>query len=65
MSTTESFSNYDNLEKKSISELLSIINNEDKNVPHLIEKSLSSISILFAKPATASSIELSNISDTR
>ena len=36
---------------------LSLINTEKSD--------LSSISILFAKPATASSIELSNISDTR
>ena len=49
MSTTESFSNYHNLEKKTTSELLQIINNEDKTIPQIIEKSLSSINILIDK----------------
>ncbi len=47
MSTTESFSNYYHLEKKSTSELLQIINNEDKKVALIIEQSLESISDLI------------------
>ena len=49
MSSTESFSNYNNLEIKSTSELLQIINNEDKKVALIIEKSLESISDLIDK----------------
>ena len=49
MSHTESFSNYNHLEKKSTSELLQIINNEDKIVPLSIEKSLKEISVLIDK----------------
>ena len=49
MSTTESFSNYDNLEKKSTVELLQIINKEDKAVPLVIEKSFKEISDLIDK----------------
>ena len=49
MSTTESFSNYDHLEKKTTSELLQIINKEDKAVPIIIEKSLKEISVLIDK----------------
>ena len=49
MSTTESFSNYDHLEKKTTSEVLQIINKEDKTVPLIIEKSLKEISILIDK----------------
>ena len=47
MSSTESFSNYNNLEIKSTSELLQIINNEDKKVALIIEESLESISDLI------------------
>ena len=49
MSYTESFSNYNHLEKKSTYELLRIINNEDKTVPFVIEKSLDSILLLIDK----------------
>ena len=49
MTTTESFSNYNNLEKKTTSELLQIINKEDKIVPLMVEKSLKEISILIDK----------------
>ena len=35
---TENDSNYDHLEKMSVNELLTNINNEDKTVPHAIEK---------------------------
>ncbi|MDO7172882.1 N-acetylmuramic acid 6-phosphate etherase [Mariniflexile sp. AS56] len=38
--TTEQDSNYNHLEKMSISELLSNINNEDKNVPLAVEQAL-------------------------
>ena len=47
MSNTESFSNYNHLEKKSTSNLLNIINKEDKSVPLVIKKSLKSISLLI------------------
>ena len=43
MSQTESFSKYDDLEKKSTLDLLHIINEEDKKVPIIISKSLKSI----------------------
>ena len=49
MSSTESFSNYNNLEIKSTSELLKIINDEDKKVALIIEESLESISELIDK----------------
>ena len=49
ISTTESYSNYNNLENKNTSQLLQIINHEDKTVPHTIEKSLKEISILIDK----------------
>ena len=49
MTTTESFSNYDHLEKKTTSELLQIINKEDKSVPLIIEKSLKKVSVLIDK----------------
>ena len=49
MSSTESFSNYNNLEIKSTSELLQIINDEDKKVALVIEESLESISELIDK----------------
>ncbi|CAL2079221.1 N-acetylmuramic acid 6-phosphate etherase [Tenacibaculum dicentrarchi] len=41
--TTEQNSKYDNLEKMSISEVLSNINNEDKTVPLAVEKALPQI----------------------
>ena len=41
--TTESPSNYDNLEKKSIAELIKAMNDEDKKVPAAVEKGLSQI----------------------
>ena len=44
---TESASNYNNLEKMSVGELLSNINNEDKTVPNAIEKALSQIEALI------------------
>jgi len=44
---TESASNYDNLEKMSVSELLSNINREDKTVPFAIEKALNQIEKLI------------------
>ena len=47
VTTTESFSNYDHLEIKTTSELLRIINKEDKSIPHIIEKSLKEISVLI------------------
>lgn len=43
MTTTESSSNYDNLDKMSVSELLENINKEDKTVPLAVEKQLSQI----------------------
>ena len=49
MTTTESFSNYHNLEKKTTPELLKIINKEDKTVPLIIEKSLKEISVIIDK----------------
>ena len=49
MTTTESFSNYNYLEKKTTSELLQIINKEDKTVPLIIENSLKEISDLIDK----------------
>ena len=47
MSFTESFSFYDDLEKKSTLELLSIINTEDKKVAFEVEKSLDNIKVLI------------------
>ena len=41
--TTEASSNYDNLEQKSVAELLENINNEDKTVPFAVEKALPQI----------------------
>ena len=49
MTTTESFSNYNHLEKKTTSELLQIINKEDKTCSFIIEKSLKEISDLIDK----------------
>ncbi len=47
--TTESDSNYNHLEKMSISELLQNINNEDKTVAYAVEKSLPQIEKLTEK----------------
>ena len=49
MTTTESFSKYNHLEKKTTFELLKIINKEDKTVSLIIEKSLKEISVLIDK----------------
>ncbi len=46
MSTTESSSHYNNLEKMEVAELLKNINNEDKKVPLAIEKILPKIEAL-------------------
>lgn len=46
MSTTESSSNYSNLEQMSVQELLSNINREDKTVPLAVEKVLPQIEAL-------------------
>ena len=46
---TEQTSKYSDLEKMSVSELLSNINNEDKTVPEAVEKSIPQIEILTAK----------------
>jgi N-acetylmuramic acid 6-phosphate etherase len=47
--TTEKDSNYNNLEKMSISDLLININKEDKTVPETIEKALPQIEVLINK----------------
>ena len=47
--TTEQASKYDHLEKMSVSELLSNINNEDKTVPFAVEKALPQIEKLVEK----------------
>jgi N-acetylmuramic acid 6-phosphate etherase len=47
--TTEQSSKYEHLEKMSVAELLSNINNEDKTVPLAVEKSLPQIELLVAK----------------
>lgn len=47
--TTESESNYDDLEKMSISQLLSNINNEDKTVANSVEKVIPKIEALTAQ----------------
>ncbi len=44
--TTEQASKYEHLEKMSVQELLSNINNEDKTVPFAVEKALPQIAIL-------------------
>ncbi|HRN42385.1 MAG TPA: N-acetylmuramic acid 6-phosphate etherase, partial [Vicingus sp.] len=45
--TTEAESNHQNLEHKSVEELLIGINNEDKTVPFVIEKAIPSIMLLI------------------
>lgn len=47
--TTEQDSNYNHLEKMSINQLLTSINNEDKNVPLAVEKVLPKIEVLIEK----------------
>lgn len=47
--TTEQDSNYNHLEKMNIQELLSHINNEDKNVPIAVEKALPQIEKLVSE----------------
>lgn len=47
--TTEQDSNYNHLEKMSVRELLSNINNEDKHVPLAVEKALPQIELLINK----------------
>ena len=47
--TTEQDSNYNHLEKMSISELLLSMNNEDKTVPLAVEKSLPQIELLITQ----------------
>ena len=46
--TTEQDSNYNHLEKMTVSELLTNINNEDKNVPLAVEKALPQIEKLIS-----------------
>lgn len=46
MTTTESSSNYNDLEKMSVRDLLTNINREDKNVPNAIEKIIPAIELL-------------------
>lgn len=43
MKITEQSSNYSNLDKMSVRELLEGMNNEDKNVPYAIEKCIPQI----------------------
>jgi N-acetylmuramic acid 6-phosphate etherase len=47
--TTEQSSKYEHLEKMSVSELLSNINNEDKTVPLAVENALPQIEVLVAR----------------
>ena len=47
--TTELASKYEHLEKMSVSDLLSNINNEDKSVPLAVEKALPQIENLVSK----------------
>jgi len=47
--TTEQSSKYEHLEKMSVTELLSNINNEDKTVPLAVEKALPQIELLVSK----------------
>ena len=50
--TTEQSSKYEHLEKMSVPELLSNINNEDKTVPFAVEKALPQIAILVTQIVT-------------
>ena len=47
MSTTESYSKYNNLDSITTFQILNIINSEDKTVPYVIEKSLDKIEQLI------------------
>jgi N-acetylmuramic acid 6-phosphate etherase len=47
--TTEQSSKYEHLEQMAVSELLYNINNEDKTVPHAVEKALPQIEILVTQ----------------
>jgi N-acetylmuramic acid 6-phosphate etherase len=47
--TTEQSSHYEHLEKMSVADLLANINNEDKTVPHAVEKALPQIEALVTK----------------
>ncbi len=47
--TTEQSSKYEHLEKMSVQELLSNINQEDKTVPFAVEKALPKIEILVTQ----------------
>ena len=47
--TTEQSSKYEHLEKMSVHELLSNINQEDKTVPLAVEKALPQIEVLVAQ----------------
>jgi N-acetylmuramic acid 6-phosphate etherase len=49
ISTTESTSRYDHLEQMSVLELLTNINNEDKTVPHAVEKAIPQLEALIAQ----------------
>lgn len=49
MSTTESSSKYEHLEKMSVADLLKNINNEDKTVPHSVEKVIPQIEKLVSE----------------
>lgn len=46
---TEQTSNYEHLDKMSVDELLTNINNEDKTVPHAVEKALPQIAALVTQ----------------
>ena len=50
--TTEQDSNYNHLEKMSVSELLININKEDKTVPFAVEKALPQIEVLIEQVIT-------------
>ena len=50
--TTEQDSNYNHLEKKSISNLLTAINNEDETVPKAVKKSIPELKNLIIKVVT-------------
>jgi len=50
--TTEQASKYEHLEKMSVRELLTNINNEDKTVPHAVEKALPQIEALITQVVT-------------
>ena len=47
--TTEQSSKYEHLEKMSVHDLLTNINNEDKTVPLAVEKALPQIEMWFLK----------------